>query len=166
MAVNLSPVGGVAAQFFDNDGNVLSGGKIYTYVAGTSTPTPTYTTAAGNIAHSNPIVLDSGGRVPSGEIWLTDGVLYKFVLKDSGDALIATYDNIRGLGASEAIPQNFTGDGTTIIFTLAAAPYSENSTNVYINGVYQQKNTYVVVGAVLTFSEAPPLNSKIEVMYN
>ena len=41
MAVNLSPVGGVAAQFFDNSGNVLTGGKIYTYAAGTTTPQAT-----------------------------------------------------------------------------------------------------------------------------
>ena len=45
MAVNLSPVGGVAAQFFDNSGNVLTGGKLYTYAAGTTTPAATTTPA-------------------------------------------------------------------------------------------------------------------------
>ena len=166
MAVYLSPVGGAGAQFFTNTGSVLTGGKLYTYEAGTTTPKVTYTTSAGNVPWANPVVLDAAGRVPTGgEIWLSFAP-YKFVLKDANDVLIATYDNIRGLGASEAIPQNFTGDGTTTIFTLAGAPYSENSTNIYINGVYQQKNTYTVVGAVITFSEAPPLTSKIEVMYN
>ena len=38
MAVFLSPVGGVAAQFFTNTGAVLTGGKLYTYAAGTTTP--------------------------------------------------------------------------------------------------------------------------------
>ncbi len=42
MAVNLSPLGGVAAQFFNNDGVPLSGGLIYTYLAGTNTPANTY----------------------------------------------------------------------------------------------------------------------------
>lgn len=98
MAVNLSPVGGAAAQFFDNDGNVLSGGKIYTYAAGTSTPATTYTNSIGSIAHANPIILDSSGRVPSGgEIWLTVGIAYKFVLKNSSDTLIGTYDNLYGV---------------------------------------------------------------------
>ena len=55
MAVNLSPVGGVAAQFFDNSGYPLTGGKLYTYAAGTTTPAATYTTSAGSTAHSNPI---------------------------------------------------------------------------------------------------------------
>jgi hypothetical protein len=48
---------------------------------------------------------------------------------------------------------------------LASSPASENATNVYISGVYQQKNTYSIAGAVLTFSEAPPVNSSIEVNY-
>ena len=37
MAVFLSPVGGVAAQFFTNTGAVLTGGKLYSYAAGTTT---------------------------------------------------------------------------------------------------------------------------------
>jgi len=60
--------------------------------------------------------------------------------------------------------QNFTGNGTQTQFTLAAAT-TENATNIFINGVYQQKNTYAVSSAVVTFSEAPPINSSIEVMY-
>lgn len=165
MAVYLSPIGGAGWQFFDNNGVPLAGGKLYTYAAGTTTPQVTYTTSAGNVAHTNPIVLDSAGRVPSGEIWLAFPP-YKFVLHTSTNVLIATYDNIRGLSANEQIPQNFTGTGSQTIFTLAAAPYSENSTNVYINGVYQQKNTYSLSGVTLTFSSAPPVTSSIEVMYN
>jgi hypothetical protein len=38
MSVTPSPIGGFAAQFFDNNGVILSGGKIYTYAAGTTTP--------------------------------------------------------------------------------------------------------------------------------
>lgn len=166
MAVYLSPIGGAGWQFFDNSGVPLTGGKLYTYAAGTTTPQTTYTTSAGNVAHTNPIVLDAAGRVSNGgEIWLTFAS-YKFILKTSADVTLATYDNIRGNGANDATPQNFTGNGSTTVFTLSAAPYSENSTNVYINGVYQQKNTYTVVGTSLTFSEAPPDTSKIEVMYN
>lgn len=117
MAVNISPVGGVAAQFFDNDGNVLSGGKIYTYAAGTSTPAVTYTTAAATIQHSNPIILDSAGRVPGGEIWLTVGNNYKFVLKNSSDALIGTYDNVPGQFNTDASLVTYTPAGTGAVTT-------------------------------------------------
>lgn len=52
MAVNLSPIGGVAGQFFDNSGNPLSGGKIYTYLAGTITAAATYTSSSGSTAQT------------------------------------------------------------------------------------------------------------------
>lgn len=95
MPVTLSPLAGAGQQFFDNNGNPLTGGKLYTYSAGTTTPLAAYTTNSGAIAHTNPIILDSAGRVPSGgEIWLTLGVGYKFVLATSTDVVIATYDNI------------------------------------------------------------------------
>lgn len=163
-AVSLSIFGGVGAQFFDNNGNVLSGGKIYTYEAGTTTPLVTYTSSTGITAHTNPIVLDSAGRVPGGEIW-NQLQLYKFVLKTSAEVTIATYDNVGSSFNATAIIANFTSNGVTVAFTLASAPVGENSTNVYINGVYQQKNTYSVAGTVLTFSEAPPITSSIEVNY-
>lgn len=121
MAFNLSSVGGVAAQFFDNNGNVLSGGKIYTYLAGTSTPTATYTTSAGSISHTNPIILDSAGRVPSGQIWLTADFSYKFILKNSTDVLIGTYDNIPGQGNTDASDVTYTPAGTGAVTTTVQA---------------------------------------------
>jgi len=105
MAVNLSPVGGAAAQFFTNSGVILSGGKLYSYLAGTTTPAVTYTSSSGNTAHTNPIILDSAGRVPGGEIWLTAGISYKFSLYTSADVLIATYDNIVGINVSQDASQ-------------------------------------------------------------
>jgi hypothetical protein len=165
MAVFLSPVGGVAAQFFNNSGVILSGGKVYSYAAGTTTPQVTYTSSSGVTAHTNPIILDSAGRVPGGEIWLLVPP-YKFVLKTSTDVLIATYDNVSGIGAASYQVQNFTGDGSQTVFTLNAASFGENYTFVYINGVYQNKNTYAVSGTTLTFSQAPPITSNVEVMFN
>ena len=161
-SVNLSAFGGVGWQFFDNNGVPLAGGLIYTYAAGTTTPQATYTTSAGTIAHANPIVLDSAGRVPGGQIWLLLAS-YKFVLQTSAAVLVATYDNITSGGGVPAI-SNFTGDGTTVSFNLGNAT-NENTTNVYINGVYQQKNTYALSGSNLVFSTAPPTTSSIEVSF-
>jgi hypothetical protein len=159
MAVFLSPVGGVAAQFFTNTGAVLTGGKIYTYAAGTTTPLTSYTTSAGNVVRTNPVVLDAAGRVPgSGEIWILP-VSYKFVLTDSNDVLIATYDNIFGSGAFSVT--NYTGNGSTVAYAVLG-----NVVAVYINGVYQNRNTYSVSSGTLTFSQAPPFTSLIEILYN
>ena len=93
MTVKLSALGGAGWQFFSDNGVPLAGGKLYVYLAGTTTPATTYTTSAGSIANSNPIVFDAFGRVPS-EIWLTEGSLYKFVLKNSSDTQIWEKDNI------------------------------------------------------------------------
>ena len=144
MAVNLSPYGGVGAQFLDNSGNVLTGGKIYTYAAGTTTPQPTYTTSVGNIPHSNPIILDAAGRVPSGgEIWLTDGLSYKFILRDANDVLIATYDNITGINSNFVAFTNqqeiqIATAGQTV-FDLTTMQYQPGTNNlsVFVDGVNQ-----------------------------
>ena len=164
--VTLSIFGGVGAQFFDSSGNPLSGGKIQSYQAGTTTPLATYTSSAGTSSHTNPIILDSAGRVPSGgEIWLDYSYLYKFVLSDENDVVIATYDNVGGSFNIGTLVANFTGTGLQTAFVLASSPVNENATNIYVNGVYQQKNTYSISGATVTFSEAPPVTSKIEVNY-
>jgi hypothetical protein len=166
--VSLSPLGGAAAQFFDSNGVILSGGKLYTYAAGTTTPQATYTSVSGATPHANPIVLDSAGRVPGGEIWLTNGQTYKFTIETSVSVLIGTYDNLKGINDLSSITPviyNATGNGAQVNFSLVTAPTSENTTNVYINGVYQQKNTYSLAANVITFSGAPPLTASIEISY-
>ena len=121
MTVNLSPLAGAAAQFFDNSGVILSGGKIYTYAAGTTTPQAVYTSSAGTTPHSNPIVLDSAGRVPGGEIWLNDGLFYKFVLETSTAILLGTYDNLEGINASvDAVNVTLTPSGYTTATNVQA----------------------------------------------
>jgi hypothetical protein len=98
MAVNLSSLGGAGWQFFDNNGLPLSGGKMYTYAAGTTTPATTYTSVSGATANPNPIILNSAGRPPS-QIWLDNNETYKFVLATSTDIVLWTMDNIPGIGS-------------------------------------------------------------------
>jgi microcystin-dependent protein len=95
MAVNLSPIGN-GFQFFTTTGLPLNGGFIYTYQAGSTTPATTYSDNAETIANTNPIQLGTDGR-PQVEIWLTYGINYKFVLADSANSVIQTYDNLYGI---------------------------------------------------------------------
>jgi hypothetical protein len=70
-----------------------------------------------------------------------------------------------GSPAGSVSIQNFSGNGATTSFTLSADPGSENNTQVYISGVYQQKDTYSVTGTTLLFSTAPPTGTgNIEVV--
>lgn len=142
MAVNLSPIWGAGAQLLDNSGNVLTGGKIYTYAAGTTTQVATYTSNTGITANSNPIVLNSAGRVPY-EIWLTDGQNYKFVLKDSNDVLIGTWDNLSGINSNFVAYTNEqeiqTATAGQTVFNLTTMNYlpGTNNLSVFVDGVNQ-----------------------------
>lgn len=68
--------------------------------------------------------------------------------------------------SASVVKNDFTGDGVETDFTLSAAPSTILATNAFINGVYQEKDSYTLTGNVLTFSVAPPLNSSIEIMTN
>ena len=68
------------------------------------------------------------------------------------------------ISGSNVILNSFTGDGSDTTFTLSTAPQSENNTQVYLNGVYQNKSTYSVSGTTLTFDAAPANTVAIEVM--
>ena len=140
-------------QFFDANGAPLSGGLLYTYAAGTTTPLTTYTDSTGVSANTNPIVLDSRGEA---NVWL-NGAIYKFALYTSVGVLIWTVDNING----STFASNATGDGTTTAFSVV-----NGFTAIYINGVYQNRNTYTVTSGTVTFSQAPPYTSIIEVVYD
>lgn len=187
MAVNLSPVGGAAAQFFSNNGVILSGGKIYTYAAGTTTNQATYTSASGAIAHTNPIILDSAGRVPSGEIWLTDGLSYKFVLKDSNDVLIGTYDNITSVNPNASVSSanvSFTPAGANVVVRTAQTKMREyisrddydsqaaaiqqtiESSKIYLNNLETFTLTVGVSADVATINEAVNVACRMQPVYS
>lgn len=179
MAVFLSPVGGAAVQFFDNSGQVLTGGLLYTYLAGTTTPAATYTSNTGVTFHTNPIILDASGRIPNGgEVWLADGVRYKFVLKDANSVLIGTWDNIIGINSNflnySVQEETQTATQGQTVFTLATVTYTvgTNSLGVYVNGSkqipvinYVETNATIVtfvsglnVGDVVDFTTAVSLS--------
>lgn len=153
MAVNLSPIGN-GQQFFDNTGLPLNGGLIYTYQAGSTTPLATYTDINGTIANSNPIVLDSSGRLPN-EVWLTYGFNYKFVVQTSAAVTLGTYDNLYGI-----IGVTVTSTGTTIplgVISLWYGSIGSVPTGWYLcdgtNGTPDLRDRFVV-GAGSTYSVA------------
>lgn len=85
-------------QMNDGNGNPLSGGKLYTYEAGTTTPKATYTDASGDTANTNPVILDSNG---SADVWLGTGS-YKFDLTDRDDVQISGFPKDDILGDTSA----------------------------------------------------------------
>lgn len=89
MAINaLTPP---KVQFFDDNGDPLALGKVYTYEPGTTTPKASYSDSDGTVANTNPVILDSRGEA---SIYL-DGS-YKIVVKTSADVTVYTVDNFTG----------------------------------------------------------------------
>jgi len=96
----------------------------------------------------------------------------EIVNRIAGDANLQTQNNnqdVRLTAIENALPfigegvvpgtvyvQRFSGTGAQTAFTLDVVPQSGNVVDIYINGLYQNKNTFSVAGAVITFSEAPP----------
>jgi len=74
-----------------DNGYPVTGGKLYVYLAGTSTPAVTYTDVNLTVPHPFPIILDGGGRA---SVYLITTQAYKFVLKDEFDVTIRTQDDI------------------------------------------------------------------------
>jgi len=85
--MNLAPV--VRQRFFDDEGQPLAYGKLYTYQAGSSTPLTTYLDKDGT-PNENPVTLDAAGYA---DIWIGSRS-YKFVLQDSDGNEIWTQDDI------------------------------------------------------------------------
>ena len=142
MAVTLSSLAGAGAQLFDNNGVPLAGGLIYTYLAGTTTPAATYTSSTGSIAHANPIVLDAAGRIAAGEVWLTSGVNYKFVVKTSVGVQLGSYDNIPSIN-------DFTSINNSIVaLTAALANTSNAAEGDALIGFRQSNASGLLTGAV------------------
>lgn len=93
MASNVFPhYGGLKLRFTKSDGTPLAGGKVYTYIAGSSSAKATYSESTGTTANANPIILDSRGEATC---FLNGDAAYKFVVYDADDVEVYTVDNVR-----------------------------------------------------------------------
>jgi hypothetical protein len=68
--------------------------------------------------------------------------------------------------SASVVKNDFIGDGVTVAFVLSASPSTILATNIFINGVYQEKDSYTLSGNTITFTVAPPLSSSIEILTN
>ena len=166
MTVYLSAFAGAGAQFFTDDNEVLSGGKIYTYAAGTTTPQTTYTSVVGVSTNPNPIILNSAGRLPE-DMWLSEGLLYRFVLTDANDVQIGEYDDIGGINdiSTESIAwSTITGTPTTLLgygitnaltSTQIASTYAPIASPTFTGTPLIPDNATTSVNYAVGYREAP-----------
>lgn len=155
----------------DAYGNPLVGGKLYTYANLTTTLQTTYKDAAGTITNTNPIILDSLG---SAVIFLTEGVVYTFVMKDANDALLWSQDSISGAQSSSGgiavvtvLPSSDIGPVYMIgrgIFYWNGTQYVSDFQGGFGNGPFSHRNKIingdfrgVEMGTSFTVTSATPV---------
>lgn len=127
---------GVQVEFLlagvtDSSGQPLSGGKVYTYEAGTSTNATTYTNQAKTVNATNPIIL--GNR---GEASIFASGSYKFVVKDSSDVTIFTIDGLQYVYPDNSNVYAGSSTGSSNAYVLSPSPaitgYVDGTTYTFI----------------------------------
>ena len=115
------------AGVYDDVGDPLSGGKIYTYLAGTTTPSALWAARDKSSYATNPIILDANGRA---KVWAEGS--YKFVIKTSADVSVDTFDNlVYGVSDKDMIWAGLS-TGSSSVYVLSPVP----AMTEYENGHY------------------------------
>lgn len=148
--------------FAGADGQPLEDGYINIGVANLNpitNPIVVYWDAAQTIPAAQPIRTLAGYPVYLGTpARFYVGTEYSIQVKDKKGNVV--YTSLSGnvfAGSAGSFYENATGTGTQTIFPVNFTP-----SLIFINGVYQNQNTYNLGGGNVTFSEAPPFTSIIE----
>lgn len=149
--------------FADIDGQPLEDGYIWVGVAGLTpigNPVNVYWDAALTISAVQPIRTRGGYPMNSGTpARLFVGSDYSIQVQNKNGSVIYTslLDNLYSGGSGGQLVANASGNGVQTVFPVAFPPSA-----IYINGVYQNQNTYSSTGGNVTFTQAPPFNTAIE----
>lgn len=126
-------------QYFDANGNPLSGGFVFWYLAGTTTKQNTHNSSSGATPNANPMTLDSAGRFAS-EVWLTNGSSYKMVITASTDTSdppnspIWTEDNIDGINETTNVVEAWIVGPTPVFVSSTQFTLSGDQTATFTVG--------------------------------
>ena len=122
----------VKPQFCDAAGNPVASGQLYSFVAGTDTPQPTYSDVDLEVANANPTLLNAAGQSATSIYLLPTG--YKFRLDDADDVTLWTVDDVEDVGqvfaatfgtaltaGAKAVTSSYTTVATDRLVTVASS---------------------------------------------
>lgn len=160
----------------DTNGEPLAAGKVFHYVAGTTTDKALYTAADMSSSAAQPYVLDAYGR---GTVWGYGA--YKFIIKDSADNTIYTWDNLRyGYDDDSYYGGTDTGSANTYVitttpgvsayeagqrFTFKAGATNTGASTLNVDGL-GVKNIRLYDGTQALTGGEIPINAIIDVEYD
>ncbi|MBR0668268.1 hypothetical protein GXW71_28205 [Roseomonas hellenica] len=133
-------------QMCDANGNPISGAKLYTYRAGTSSAFATYSDSALTVANSNPIVFNSEGRPPNDIFFAAAN--YRLILTDASDVVIWTADPVDG-ATTDLSNSLLTVTGTADAIILTAA---------FVSSTYQAGQILRFIATSTPTSTTPSVN--------
>ena len=107
----------------------------------------------------NGVLLDNGTDYTA-----TSGSSVVLVNAAAAGDLLQVASFVKVIGDGDIVVNSFTGDGSTAAYTLTANPDTEDNTTVFVDGVYQEKDTYTVSGTTLTFDANVPNGASIEIL--
>jgi len=149
--------------FADADGQPLEDGFINVGVVNLNpitNPIAVFFDAAFTIPAVQPIRTSGGYPVYQGtpaRIYTASD--YSIQVQNKNGTVVYTSLNGNASGGG-GVATNATGNGVQTIFPVSSLPFA-----IYINGVYQNKNTYAFASGNVTFTQAPPLTSIIEFVF-
>lgn len=145
--------------FADADGQPLEDGYIWIGAVNLNpitNPIVAYWDSALTITAVQPIRTSGGYPVYQG----TPSRIYTasdYSIQVQNKNATVVYTSLNGNVSSGSVSTNAIGNGVQTSFPVTSTPFA-----IYINGVYQNQNTYIVSGGSVAFSEAPPITSVIE----
>lgn len=125
--------------------------------------TTAFTLSQAPASEDNLIVFIEGVYQNPGDFVLS-GTTLTFDEAPLTDRNIIAYHVSGAVSGNNLNHDQFTANGSTAAFTLSIAPIHENNTQVFIDGVYQQKDSYAVSGTTLTLDANPANGATVEVM--
>lgn len=146
--------------FTDADGQPLEDGYIFIGTANLppiSNPIQVYWDAALTSPAAQPIRTNGGYPVNAGTpARLYVNANYSIQVQNKNGSTIYTSFNDNAFSGGSVVA-NATGTGSQTVFNVTFGPSA-----IYINGVYQNRNTYSYASGSVTFTQAPPITSLIE----
>lgn len=148
-------------QFLDSAGDPLSGGKLFVYIAGSSSKATTYTESDGVTPNANPIVLDSRGELPSG-CYVETGT-YKLILAPAADtdppaSPIWTRDNVSPVNDTATVVSQWVSSGIAPTYVSATqfTLSGDQTTAFHVGRRIRAVGTVTTYGVITASSYSAP----------
>ena len=152
----------VAALLEDVKTEVTSTLSVNTYTGDGST---TAFTLSQSPASEDNLIVFIEGVYQNPNDFVLNGTTLTFDVAPANTRKIVAYHVSAAVSGNNLNHDQFTySAGNAPQFTLSIAPIHENNTQVFIDGVYQQKDSYAVSGSTLTLDASPANGATVEVM--